>query len=458
MTIPVTVVKRADLPRALTWDEQDANMQALADGVSEVSAENEETRARSATSAKHATADYGLNPGATDHTAALVAALTELAGAGFRGPLIIPAGITYDWDAVTDAVPLGVMIDSLDTTNWAQPPSYRNKFRVLYFGDNASDDAGLFLGSPHHIALFLYNDGKAGTTSANERLASILYGVGRDYAGDPLLGMMLQFRDSSGRWALTMRAQVPRDIAMANPQLHEPGHNYPAGAYCIGVGGKVYKTVTGGGGGTGGGIAGSTTPTHTSVPPVADGVGGVEWTYVQGALSIDATRWILYDDGAMELYGPSAGLIVAGRGLNISPTLKMTPTDGAGVESPQPYLRWVAGGGMQLIKSDGSGAAATLLDSGALFDVLGQQVAPPVIASASTIAPVKRLTRVSGTTTISTITPPPGIASTGGEIILLADGAWPVNTAGNVNASFTAVAGRSYRLAWDAGSSKWYPA
>lgn len=448
MSRTVEVTKRADLPRALTWEEQDANMQALADGVAAVSQDTDKAASRSATSTKHATADYALSPGDTDHTADLVAALTALGGAGFRGLLELPAGLAYDWDAVTSAVGVGTVLKFFSSKNWGQPPGYQNKFIGFYSGDVAADDFGFVLGSRHHPAIFLLNDGKAGTTSANERLASILYAVGMDYAGDPLLGMMMQFRDDSGRFALTMRAQVPRDIAFANPQLHTPGHTYAAGDYCIGAGGKVYQTAAGG-------VAGLTAPSHTS-GSVTDGA--VLWAYVQGALSIDATRFGLYDDGELSLYGPGTKLLMTGKGADASPVIKPTPTNGSSVEVPAPFLKWVAGSGISLVKSDGSGAFGTLLDDGVQFDMIGQQVAPPSVASASTIAPTKRITVVSGTGTINTITPPPGIAATGGELILIASGAWNVTAAGNVSVAFTAAVGRHYRLVWDAGTSKFYPA
>lgn len=84
------------------------------------------------------------------------------------------------------------------------------------------------------------------------------------------------------------------------------------------------------------------------------------------------------------------------------------------------------------------------------------QVAP-TIASASTIAPTKQISFVSGTTAIVTITAPTGIATTGGQITLIPTGIFTTTTAGNIALASTAVVSRALIMTYDATTAKWYP-
>lgn len=84
-------------------------------------------------------------------------------------------------------------------------------------------------------------------------------------------------------------------------------------------------------------------------------------------------------------------------------------------------------------------------------------VAPAGITSSATIAPTARISFVGSTNVISTITPPTGIASTGGQITLIPTAAWTTNTAGNIAIASTAVAGKAMIFTYDAGIGLWYP-
>lgn len=77
-----------------------------------------------------------------------------------------------------------------------------------------------------------------------------------------------------------------------------------------------------------------------------------------------------------------------------------------------------------------------------------------VIASAATIAPTTFLTHVSGTTTIATITVPPGCELTC-QIALVPDGLWATSTGGNISLASTAVVNKVLILTWD--GTKWNP-
>ena len=84
-------------------------------------------------------------------------------------------------------------------------------------------------------------------------------------------------------------------------------------------------------------------------------------------------------------------------------------------------------------------------------------VAAPTIASATTIAPTKPITFISGTAAIETITAPSPISAGGGTIILIPTGIFTWTTAGNIAVAGTAVVSRALSLTYDATSTKWYP-
>jgi len=83
--------------------------------------------------------------------------------------------------------------------------------------------------------------------------------------------------------------------------------------------------------------------------------------------------------------------------------------------------------------------------------------AAPTLASASTIAPIVIITFVSGTTAISTITPPNLLSSVGNMITLIPTGLWSTNTSGNIALGSTAVVGKALIMTYDTGTLKWYP-
>lgn len=80
----------------------------------------------------------------------------------------------------------------------------------------------------------------------------------------------------------------------------------------------------------------------------------------------------------------------------------------------------------------------------------------PTIASATTIAPTERVTKVSGTTTIQTITVPAG-TQPGEKITLVPTGLWVTNTSGNIGRVVTAVVSKALDLYWDPDAGVWFP-
>lgn len=84
-----------------------------------------------------------------------------------------------------------------------------------------------------------------------------------------------------------------------------------------------------------------------------------------------------------------------------------------------------------------------------------KQPNPPTIASAATIAPTTRLTFVTGTVQVATITPP---VSGYCEIILVfTDGApGAMLTTGNIKAAYQPIQNLPVYLAYDPVSAKWW--
>ena len=352
--------------------------------------------------------DVGITPdGITNHTTALVTLLSALGAATFRGWIEIPYNTLFDVETVYAAVPTGVMLDDESSINWGQPPSYKNKFRIMYSGDTVSDDTQSIVGSPHNPALMLLNFGTAGSFSATNRLATLLHGVGKDYAGDPMLGWLQQFgRDSvTNRWRVSWRVQTPCAVALANPQEWTTATVYAAGAYCISDGGKVYKT-------TAGGTSGASAPTGTGT--VSDGA--VTWVYQQAALNIDSTRMDLDEAGNFGMYGPG--------------TLRWTMQ--AGIGTHETYLEYNTNTN-DLIWRDSRRSLDVLRVSTAAGLSLGMPMSLRFAAATGatpTVATCAMYLTQAGATTVTNFTLPAG-QSDGDLIVLFGDANTTINHGGN---------------------------
>ncbi len=89
--------------------------------------------------------------------------------------------------------------------------------------------------------------------------------------------------------------------------------------------------------------------------------------------------------------------------------------------------------------------------------LLATTAAAPTIASATTIAPTKQITFISGTTAVVTITAPAPISAGGGTITLIPTGAFTWTAAGNIAVLGTAVVSRALTMTYDVTTTKWYP-
>jgi len=77
-----------------------------------------------------------------------------------------------------------------------------------------------------------------------------------------------------------------------------------------------------------------------------------------------------------------------------------------------------------------------------------------VLASAASIVPIARVSKVSGTTTINSIAVPAGMVA-GMSITLIPTGAWATTISGNIGLASTAVSGKALIMTWD--GSTFYP-
>ena len=89
--------------------------------------------------------------------------------------------------------------------------------------------------------------------------------------------------------------------------------------------------------------------------------------------------------------------------------------------------------------------------------LIATSAAAPTIASATTIAPTKPITFISGTTAIVTITAPSPISLGGGSIVLIPTGIFTWTTAGNIALAGTAVVNKALTFVYDVTTTKWYP-
>lgn len=84
-----------------------------------------------------------------------------------------------------------------------------------------------------------------------------------------------------------------------------------------------------------------------------------------------------------------------------------------------------------------------------------QQVFAPTIASAATISPTTKLTFLTGTVALVTITPP---SSGYSEVTLCFTNASPgaFSTSGNIKTAYTPIQNRPIDLCYDNSSAKWW--
>jgi hypothetical protein len=107
----------------------------------------------------------------------------------------------------------------------------------------------------------------------------------------------------------------------------------------------------------------------------------------------------------------------------------------------------------------GSAGTSTTTINGTIkaTNAIATTAAAPTIVSAATIAPTAYITFISGTTSITTITAPASMTSSGGQIVLIPTGLWSTATSGNIALASTAVVNKALIMYYDSATAKWYP-
>ena len=188
---------------------------------------------------------------------------------------------------------------------------------------------------------------------------------------------------------------------------------------------------------------GGTVTTAWSVPVASLSTG--EYNTAIGVGSLSAMRTGIYNIGI----GQNAGGSITTGSSNV--------VIGGYTGSAAPIS---ATGSNYIVLSDGAGAIRTYYDASGNqvnYGVNATSAAAPTIASATTIAPTKAITFISGVTPVVTITAPSPISLGGGTITLIPTGIFTTTIAGNIALASTAVVGRALTMTYDVTTTKWYP-
>jgi len=189
----------------------------------------------------------------------------------------------------------------------------------------------------------------------------------------------------------------------------------------------------------------------TSLPVATAAAVGDVLPIVQGGTTKQVTNALLFTNAT--LVAPALGTVASG---NIS---ACTST---GMVLTAPVLGTVASGNISACTSTGMvlttpAIGAATGTSLVLSSFNATNAAAPTIASATTIAPTKQITFISGTTAVVTITAAAPISASGGAITLIPTGIFTWTTAGNIALAGTAVVSKALTMTYDATTTKWYP-
>jgi len=306
--------------------------------------------------------DYGaVADGTTDNTASILAAAVSSG----RKLLLIPYNVKYNRSTLLASVTLPddvVFIDWSGINDFSAAGETTKHFGIVS-RDSAPDDTHFAVDSGHHAIINLNNFGTAGTTSATERKATLVWSSGQFSLGSSnKLGFrgaaLEQFTKETGSnyWVKGLRSLAPWVAISGNYERWSSGQVIAAvGVYRTSSDEHYVSASTG--------TTGATAPSHTS-GTVSDG--GVDWTWVDSA---DRTVWAIREDGRAGI-GTSFGVTwrhkvsdvdaVGGysfegeaTGASKPAEFKLIPTDAASAVLPTPYLR-ADSNGLNVMRSDGA--------------------------------------------------------------------------------------------------------
>lgn len=319
--------------------------------------------------------DLGVLADGSDQTSALLAKLSAL-GAGLY---IIPYGVKFTPETLLAGLATNKVLLDLSAINDFSGAGETNKSIGFMSADTDVNDTHVHVSSGHHAVLNISNYGTSGTTSASERKATVAFTAGKFKLNSSTKRgyrswMMLQAsKDGSNNFhSFALRQQAPWVAVQNNYELWTTGEVITSAGVYRSTGDNHYVSDAAG-------TCGGTMPTHTS-GSATDGVGGVSWTYVDsgdrtifgfnqyGRLVIGSGTYSEGIEFKVHHTDPNGSFSFHGRstGINKVSALRLTPTNGSGVETAVPYLKADASAGMQVMKSDGSAALMTWSDSGGL--------------------------------------------------------------------------------------------
>lgn len=318
---------------------------------------------------------FGVLTDGTDQTSQLLTVATK----GIK-LLYIPYGVSYNRGALLTApsMPDDVVFFDMSGINDFSAAGESTKHFGIVSKDSAPDDTHWAIDSGHHAILALNNFGAAGSTSATERKATVIWNVGQYRNGTAQQkgfrgAALLQFtkESTSNRWVYQLRSLAPWQSIAGEYEEWRSSEVVTSTATFRISNGQQYRAATTG-------TTGATPPSHTS-GTVSDG--GVSWTWIDSAdrsvVSITEEGRILIgagDYGAtfrhkVGLTDTLGDYVFEGeaRGTSKTANFKLLPTDGIGDSDPQPYLRAESGEGLRLMKSDSSGDVCHFTDDAANF-------------------------------------------------------------------------------------------
>lgn len=305
----------------------------------------------------------GVASAGADETAEIIAGLA----ANSRTFLIAPYGTKFDRPTLlaSASVPVGrVILDLSGINDWNQSGSTETKSFGILSKDTGPNDTHWYVGSDHHPILNLNNYGTSGSTSGDERKASLLWSVGElSGANEGFRGAAIQqFTKDSGSdyWLWQIRSLAPWKAITNDFEFWTAGEDITAaggaGVYRF-TGDNHYRSESGG-------ITGATMPTHTTG---VDSDGGVDWLWVGSAdrsiISIREDGRMLIGNGtfdatfrhAVSVEDPGAGGYtgeLAARAASADVLWRFKPTNSSSDEVAVPALKGSATLGLQVTMAD----------------------------------------------------------------------------------------------------------
>ena len=317
--------------------------------------------------------DFGaVNDGVTDNTSVILSAAI---GSGQK-VLAVPPNVKYDRVALLSnaTFPADVVLFDLSEINDFNSAGETTKHVGIVSKDSAPNDTHWAVDSGHHSVTTLNNYGTAGSTSAAERKASVLWAAGqytlgatdkRGFRG----AAILQFTQDTAAsyWVYQLRSLAPWLSIAGQYEEWASGRVITGTTYVISNGNQYVSASTG--------TTGSTAPTWTSGTNTD---GGVSWTWIdsgdRSVFGVDQYgRWLVGQGSYSAQWrhkvsptSPSGAYTFEGVSTGVSQIsqLRLTPTNAAAAEVNSPFLRAQDGVGLRIMTSDASTDIARFSDDG----------------------------------------------------------------------------------------------